>query len=265
MYLSAERLALANQTVKETFEQCSVAWQAIPHWDTRDPSQTQVPNDNVKNPQILSLTPPITVPAFNVTLAEAIAPTPDAVLATVIINAVALAAKVDDAVFTALRTGANTEQIKGSATTQEILDALIAARADVENSGYRAPSCLVTNTKGLQELTKLTTSGFPGTDVLLPPANINSLQRAGALENPVPSKKFVLAYLLGRRQRIAPGDAMDASPGEEALDLAVSIPPSLEVVGEALPLSPNSIQLVVKIGFALRVKDLSGYVAILNP
>ena len=42
MYLSAERLALANQTVQETFEQTSVAWQAIPHWDTGDPGQAKV-------------------------------------------------------------------------------------------------------------------------------------------------------------------------------------------------------------------------------
>ena len=42
MYFSAERLALANKAVTETFEQSSIAWQAIPHWDTGDPGQTQV-------------------------------------------------------------------------------------------------------------------------------------------------------------------------------------------------------------------------------
>lgn len=262
MYLSAERLALANQTVTETFEHCSVAWQSIPHWDTGDPSQTMVPNDNVTTPKILSLAP-ITVP-FTVTLAEAIAPTPDAVLANVIANTVTLATKVDDAVFIELRKGANTETLTGTAT-QDILDTLITARADVENGGYRAPSCLVTNTDGLKTLTKLTTSGYPGTEVLLPPANINSLQRAGALEKPVPGTHPALGYLLGRRQRIAPGGAAEASPGEEALDLAVSILPSLEVVGEAPPPATNTIQLNVRIRYALRVKDLKGYVAILNP
>ena len=45
MYLSAERLALANQEIQETFEQTCVTWQAIPHWDTGDPSQTFVRND----------------------------------------------------------------------------------------------------------------------------------------------------------------------------------------------------------------------------
>src|SRR5262245_29328184 len=34
MYLSAERIAAANRAIQETFEQTSVAWQAIPHWDT---------------------------------------------------------------------------------------------------------------------------------------------------------------------------------------------------------------------------------------
>ena len=55
MYLSADRLALANQTALETFEQCSIAWQAIPHWDTGDPGQTQVRNDVINNPAFLDL------------------------------------------------------------------------------------------------------------------------------------------------------------------------------------------------------------------
>ena len=41
MYLSAERIAVANKAVQDTFEQSSVAWQAIPHWDTGDPAQTK--------------------------------------------------------------------------------------------------------------------------------------------------------------------------------------------------------------------------------
>ena len=38
--------------------------------------------------------------------------------------------------------------------------------------------------------------------------------------------------MLGRRQLIAHGAAPDASPGEEPVDLAVSVLPSLEVIGE---------------------------------
>ncbi|HEV7836421.1 MAG TPA: hypothetical protein VGO75_00020, partial [Gemmatimonadaceae bacterium] len=100
MYLSAERLALANQTVLETFEQCSVAWQAIPNWNTGDPAQTTVQSDSVSG----YLVPPPPAPAppgtpdpgplggaplniasfgvsFDVTLAQAIASKPDALLA----------------------------------------------------------------------------------------------------------------------------------------------------------------------------------------
>ncbi len=262
MYLSAERLALANKTVQETFENCSVAWQAIPHWDTRDPSKTQVPNDNVATPAILTL---VTTPiSFNVTLAEVIAPTPDVLLASVIANTVTLAATVDNAVFIALRTGAPQAQINSPAGTADILNGLIDARVLVEQGGYRAPSCLITNTAGLKELTALTTSGIPGTDVLLAPANINCIQRVNQLESSVPSKKPAVAYLLGRRRRIAPAGAAEASPGEEGLDLAVSIPPSLEIVGE-VPATPNSIQFNVRIGYALRIKDVNGYAVILNP
>ena len=61
------------------------------------------------------------------------------------------------------------------------------------------------------------------------PANINSLERVDILEQPFVDTR---GYLLGRRQRIAHGGAAEASPGEEALDLAVSVPPSLEVVGD---------------------------------
>ncbi|MCV7378707.1 hypothetical protein BST11_00670 [Mycobacterium alsense] len=256
MYLSAERLALANQTVKETFEQSSAAWQNIPHWDTGDPSQTQVPNDNLKTPNFLTLTP---LPEdFQVMLADVIAPKPDALLANVIAHTVKLAKAVDDAVFPALRTGAPEAKIVKPGTTPEILNGLIDARALVEQGGYRAPSSLITDTKGLKDLSALV-SGYPGTNVLLPPANINSLQRVDALETP-PAK--ALAYLLGRRQRIAPAGAADASAGEEPLDLAVSVPPSLEVVGGA---ANNMIQFRVRITYVLRIKDPSGYAVILRP
>lgn len=267
MYFSAERLALANQTVKDTFEQCSVAWQAIPHWDTRDPSRTEVPSGSLTPPPY-SLPLGVLHPPndFTVTVTEAIAPRPDAVLAQVIANTVKLAAALDDQVFPALGASATQTVTIASAPpppTQADLTALLAARALVEAGGYRAPSCLITNTLGLQQLTTLTTSAIPGTDVLLRPANINALQRVDELENPVPAKNAAMAYLLGRRQRIAPGGAMEAESGEEALDLAVGIPPSLEVIGEGP--AANLIQLRVRISYVLRIKDPSGYVVIRNP
>ncbi len=45
MYLNAERIAVANKAIQDTFEQSSVAWQAIPHWDTGDRGQLRVRSD----------------------------------------------------------------------------------------------------------------------------------------------------------------------------------------------------------------------------
>ncbi|MDR3658475.1 MAG: hypothetical protein P4L48_23335 [Mycobacterium sp.] len=264
MYLSAERLALANQTVKETFEQCSVAWQSIPHWDTGDPSQSMVLSDLVNPPpppDFLALGP-LQFVNFTVTLAQAISPMPDAVLARVIANTVTLAANVDNAVFPALLTGTTpTQHIPVLPTAPQLLTGLIGARAMVENGGYRAPSCLVTDTLGLETLAGITlASGIPGTDVLLPPANVNSLHRTNVLAPA--ADPDVRGWLLGRRQRIAHGGAAGASPGEEGVDLAVNIPPSLEVVGET---STNTIQLRVRISYAVRVKDQNALVVFRAP
>jgi hypothetical protein len=65
--------------------------------------------------------------------------------------------------------------------------------------------------------------------------------------------------MVGRRQRIAHGRAADASPGEEPVDLAVSVPPSLEVVGEV---AANTIRLKVRISYAARIKDANGLVIV---
>ena len=89
MYFSAEQLALVNQAVKETFEQCSVAWQAIPHWNTGDPGQTMSQMVNPAPPGLLSRLNKAA--SFTVTLAQAIAPTPDELLTVVIANTVDLA------------------------------------------------------------------------------------------------------------------------------------------------------------------------------
>jgi hypothetical protein len=42
------------------------------------------------------------------------------------------------------------------------------------------------------------------------------------------------------------------------VDIAVSVPPSLEVVGDT---AANAIQLLVRVSFATRVKDEGGLVA----
>ncbi len=251
MYLSADRLALANQTVQETFEQSSVAWQAIPHWDTGDPGQYRVRNDVVNNPGFLNLD--LKYENFQVTVVQANAPTPDSLLAEVMFYTAKLAQQVDDDVLPDLY-AADSAPDTTATTDQALLDTLIDARAYVEKAGYRAPSCLLTNTAGLKKLSQLV-SGYSILEQLLAAANINSLYRAENLDT---GKAFRLV-ILGRRQRIAHGSAGEASPGEEPVDLAVSVLPSLEVVGEA---STGDIEVSVRIRYATRIKDATGLRAV---
>ena len=80
----------------------------------------------------------------------------------------------------------------------------------------------------------------------------NSLHRSAALPNPM--------VLLGRTQEIAHGGAAAASPGEEPVDLAVSVPPSLEVISEGA-----LITLAVRVRYALRIKDPRGIAVVAGP
>ena len=169
MYLSAERMALANERFKSTFEQTCVAWQAIPHWDTGDPGQTRVRADvssaQPDPPPAPPLPPAEPVPgplggdpvdierfnvAFYITLAQALAPSPDALLAAVIPRTQYLASLVDTNVVYALSLNARpTPQTVGANQgVGTLLSRLIDARAQAEDAGYRAPSCLLTSTLG---------------------------------------------------------------------------------------------------------------------
>jgi hypothetical protein len=258
MYLSAERLALANQQVQETFEQCSVAWQVIPHWNTGDPAQTYVHSDNLAAPGSVAIVPAAV--DVDMTLADVIAPTPDGLLTKVTAKTATLAALVDAPVVNALRTFAGVPTVNLPDTTPpSILNALIDARAKLENAGYRAPSCLITNTNGIKALNQLVAGYYILKDSLLDAAYINSLHRVEKLET-IEAK--ARAIMVGRRQRIAHGCAAEASPGEEPVDLAVSVPPSLEVVGET---AANMIKLRVRISYATRIKDKDGLVVIVAP
>lgn len=257
MYLSAERLAIANQAINETFEQTSIAWQAIPYWDTGDPGQDRVRNDVVDSPGFLTLA--LDDEKFQATLAQLGAPTPDALIAEVIAACARLAASVDTTVLSALRTDATivANKITVSAVTPDgIMNHLIDARAAVEDAGYRAPSCLITNTEGLKKLNAFT-SGYPVTDSILAVTNVNSLHRASQLAKKVGNNEKVVMLLIGRRQRIAHGEAGDASPGEEPVDLAVSVLPRLECVGED---SSGDIEMATLIRYVTRIKDAKGVV-----
>jgi hypothetical protein len=265
MYLNAERIAVLDKAVQDTFEQSSVAWQAIPHWDTGDRGQLRVRSDYAHAPSVAGLANPLggasleltaeTV-RFAVTVAQATAPAPDALLAAVIARAVQLAGKVDTKVIAALLTGAKNEVTSPTTTVPDLLGTLIDARAILENLGYRAPSCLLTGTAGLKAL-NLLTSGISDFQAVLDAATINSLYRVDQLGA---AKRKLL--LIGRRQRIAHGGAAATSPGEEPVDLAVSVPPSLEVVGET---DKGYIEMAVRIRFAPRLTDDYGVVGVVTP
>lgn len=262
MYLSAERVSLVNQTITETFEQTCISWQAIPHWDTGDPGQSRVRDDVVDTPGFVEVL--LYHEDFQVTLVQTSAPTPDSLIAEVILATTKLARTVDEIVLLWLGAVAQgnypIEFLAKSAN--ELLAALIDARAKVEDEGYRAPSCLITNTQGLKYLSALD-FGYPITEALLDSAHVNSLHRtslydfdAGEVDetgNPTGvDKPATIMVMLGRRQLIPHGGAPDASPGEEPVDLAVSVCPSLEVIGET---ADSKLELSIRTRFALRVKD----------
>lgn len=262
MYVSAERLAIADREVMETFGQTSITWQAIPHWDTGDPGQVRVRNDVVNAAGVLNLG--MDQKKFKATLAQLGAPTPDSLLAEVMARTADLATEVDDTVLNAMRTATGVKKLPLTPATppklqpEEIMDALIDARALVETAGYRAPSCLITNTEGLKRLLAFS-GGYPVIDSILSAVNINSVHRASQLDKPPGGglPQMVVMLLIGRRQRMAHGTAADASPGEEPVDLALSDVPTLELVGED---STGKIDMAVRIRYVTRVKDAKGVV-----
>jgi hypothetical protein len=267
MYLTAQQLAVANQAVLETFETTSIAWQAVPQWNVGDPGQSRVRNDVVNAPGFLTLEL-LQIP-FQLTLAQTSAPSTDSIVAEVTWYATELVRQFDLYVLFWLGVFAWAKKIDFNEVSQDVLlQNLIDARAHVEDAGYRAPSCLITNTQGLKSLSSLS-SGYPIVEALLEAAHVNSLHRTSLYEfivdavnpdgtpakdnknKPIPRPRTVMV-MLGRRQLIAHGAAMDASPGEEPVDLAVSVAPSIECVGEG----PGSvIELSVRVRFALRIKD----------
>lgn len=255
MYVTAERLAIADRAVIETFEQTSIAWQAFPNWNTGDPAQSRVRNDVLNEPDFLPLH--LEEVPFQATLAQLGAPTPDSLLAEVMAHATTLAKQVDEQAFTVAAPAPDPEEAPPpiAGTVNALIDALIEARADVEDAGYRAPSCLLTNTTGLKALNRLD-DGSPSYDAVLKAANINSLHRTSVLPGGDADATAVFV-LIGRRQRMAHGAAADASPGEEPVDLAVSVAPSLEVLGEA-GVGVDGIEMGLRIRFAARVTDPTG-------
>jgi hypothetical protein len=281
MSLSAERIAIADRAILQTFKRSSVAWQAVPYWDTGDRGQSRVRGDTVfaftrgfsrrgrlpAGPlgtgflRIRSLEVP-----FLLTLGQATATTPDALLAAVIPRTAELARRFDRQVLRAMRRQA--VRNRGSRwyrrlriAAPDTLNRLIRGRRVLENAGFRSSSALIASTAHFIELNQLTLQARPGQGPLLG-ASVNSLYRASQLDDVrVPRRRGRarrdLALMLGRRQEMVEGAAATASAGEEPVDIAVSVPPSLEVVGER---ANGLIEAVVRIRFATRVKDARGVV-----
>lgn len=261
MYQSPEWVTIANQAVKETFENCSVAWQAIPHWETGDPAQTQVPADVISDPPTPAKVLPITAltRTFDVTLAVATCPTPDTLINIINDHTVKLAADVDKDVIDQLRKGSGATGEFDDAKEDVLLDDLIDARAAIENNGFRAPSCVIANHEAFKALNRLF-DGYSLLDAFLKGANANSLHRVDEIEQFKVAKSQ--AILLGRRQLIAHGGAPGQSPGEEPVDIAVSVPPGLEIVGEK---GDNKIAMSIRLRYALRIKAAGGLNLLTKP
>lgn len=266
MSLSAERVALAGQAVLSTFEQTCVAWQAIPHWDTQNPGQVQVRSDIVNALDGRTASLPLSKEAtpFDVTLARAGAPNPDPLLSVVIAEAAALGRQIDDAVLPALaapaRTSGNvtwyrpaTQAPLNGSDVDALLSMLLDGRAVLEDNGYRGGSCLLAGTVFYRTLNTLV-SGVVVADELMRAGGVRAAYRASQLDAGGGSP---LMIMLGRRQDLPDGPVTHASAGEEPVDLAVSVPPSLEVVGDT---AAGAIELAVRIRYALRMKDDHGVV-----
>jgi hypothetical protein len=277
MSLSAERIAIADRAILQTFERSSVAWQAVPHWDTGDRGQSRVRRDTVfaftrgsSRRGRLPAGPLGTgflrirsreVP-FLLTLGQATAATPDALLAAVMPRTAELARRFDREVLGALRRqavrnrGSRWYRRLGS-PAPDALNRLIRGRQVLEDAGFRSPSCLIASTAHFTDLNDLTLQAAPGQGPLVG-ASVNTLYRASQLDDvTVRRRPRNLALMLGRRQEIAQGTAATASAGEEPVDIAVSVPPSLEVVGEN---AAGLIELAVRMRFTTRVKDARGVV-----
>ncbi len=275
MSVADERFALADRAVRQAFEQTSAAWRVIPQWNVGDPGCTRVRMEvtsRLADPAVgegplpsESVEIVTASQRFRVTLAQATSATPDALLTAAGLRAVALAQRFDRDVLKDLHEPAMRAQPAGGPgawwiewhakqSPDQLVAMLLEARARLEDSGYRAPSCLLASTAQFAELNRFV-DGVIVTPSLLTAANANTLERASALDG----NNRNLTLVLGRLREIAPGMAAHASAGEEPVDIAVCVPPSLELIGET---SDGEIEFAVRIRYAVRFKDERGVVVL---
>jgi hypothetical protein len=295
MSLSDATIHAANDAIRQVFETTSLAWRTIPHWVTGDPAQTFIRNDSwfaFPPPGPPPPPPPVALPIggaalpvtdravpFLVTHAQATASTPDQVVAAATATAVNVVAAFDSDISAALVTpglapnvgpphsepvnpgaGGPFEDAGGLALppTAE----LIGAATTLQFAGYQQPRCVWAGFDYFDAFHRAN-----GADLALPASaqvlNMSSLYWSTAynafVDNGVAR---VIVAIIGRRQYIQPGRAFEAAPGPEPIDLAVSVPPSLEIVGED---GFGRIQLAVRVKYALRFKDHRAVVVWHNP
>lgn len=289
MSLTAERVALADQAIQRAFAQCCITWQTVPQWDAGDPGRTKVgtevrysfgANFDATKPFAMDATDVVTKTSpFAVTAAQAAATTPDAVLTAALARAPDLARQVDEDVLPQLAivpagnaaaawrqaldpNAVDQQNNPAPPPPQDILDRILDARQALEDSGFRAPSCLVASSAHFRLVNRLDDNDiFVGPGLLLT-ASVDTLVRSSAL-NPVAAQPNVAPapsrmLMLGRTCEIPPGGAAAASAGEEPVDIAVCVPPSLEVIGED---GSGNIGLALRVRYALRIKDPRGVVS----
>jgi hypothetical protein len=212
---------------------------------------------------------------FTLTYAQAMDARADALLNNAIAHVTILARKFDQAVVTALETPAFDAgppqnpndfawylELANPAATNDIRLALMTGRRLLEDSGYRASASLLASAAHFDDLYRLSASDELLAGPLLTAGNISSVDRVPALDASQDTLRsgsggINRMLMIGRMQEIPPGGAGDATAGEEPVDLAVAVPPSLEVIGDD---TASNVQLAVRIAFATRVKDARGVV-----
>ena len=280
MPLSDVTIDAANRAIREVFETSSVAWRTIPHWETGDPAQTAVradtvfeapfPPDAFPPPQpapgpfgaasrpILTLRQP-----FLTSYAQATAPTADQVVAGATTVASYLAEALDRAIGPVLEAASATSIDLNHADGGDFDDAgagtppvakLLEAREAVEKAGLHSPRAVWASPKYMAAFHRSN-----GPDLILQAiAQVLEMSTIDGVATLKGGAGFTQgALLIGRRQVIAPGRAYEYAPGPEPVDIAVAVPPSLEIVGDN---AAGEVELAVRLRYALRVKDARGLV-----
>lgn len=287
--LSDAHIDAANRAILKVFETTSLAWRTIPHWLTGDPGRSAIRSDSwfsYQDPPGPGIGEPLAEGPYggpavaitdlsrrlNVTHAAATAATPDQVASAASAAAVALVREFDDAVAIGLATpvvanGAaqgiapgvfQDEDGEPKVPSTDLLD----ARDQVETAGYLGSRSVWAGgdffaafhqTIGTRLILGACAEVLQAGSLYRWSPNVDPAVISIERDNkPVAYQIATTMVVIGRRQEIAPGRAFEAPAGQEPIDLAVAVAPSLELVGDN---PAGDIELAVRIRYALRFKD----------